>query len=187
MLYGRLAEVGCAGPDFDAVAGALVRYAYTVLCSWLASGHIVDECRRVGVRRLGRLGSGALVLTRHDVEDLAQETLRRALERFVIDGRAGQGWSPGGGAALSTYFVRSCVLRFGDVYRAWERDERQPRPKGDRSAFYGSPRQSYPTWSTWSSSEAAPTWTGATTSTATPKPGTSCASTARPHPKRPTC
>lgn len=131
VLYVRLVEVGFAGPDFDVVADALVRYAYPVLCSWLASGHIVEQGARMGVRGLSRLGSGTTVLTRHDVEDLVQETLRRALERFVVDGRTGRGWSPDGGAALRTYFVGSCVLRFGDVYRAWERDQRQARPFPD--------------------------------------------------------
>jgi DNA-directed RNA polymerase specialized sigma24 family protein len=134
-LYVRLIKADFTGPDFDAVASALVRYAHTVLSAWLISGQIVQECAHKDVGGLGRLRSGEVTLTRDDIEDLVQETLRRALERFIQDGRAGGGWSPLGGTALTTYFVGNCVLRFGDAYKSWEREHHHVRLPLDPDLF----------------------------------------------------
>jgi DNA-directed RNA polymerase specialized sigma24 family protein len=127
-LYDRMVEVGFRGPEFDAVVDALIGYAYPVLRSWLASGQIVAEAARRGAKGLRSLADRSVALTGSDVDDLVQDTLVLALRRFAERGRVGQGWSPDGGASLSTYFVGSCVLAFADVYRTWwarEQDDRR--------------------------------------------------------------
>ncbi|MDT3442751.1 MULTISPECIES: RNA polymerase sigma factor [unclassified Pseudofrankia] len=121
-LYARLIEVGFAGPDYEVVADALARYGHQVLHAWLVSGQITQECARRGLGGVRRLAAGEITLTRDDIDDLVQETLITALARFQDAGREGRGWSPKGGAKLSTYFIGGCVLAFGGtVYPRWER------------------------------------------------------------------
>lgn len=120
-LYTRLVEVGFTGPDFRMAADALARYARPVLYAWLVSGQIVHECARKGVGGILDLAAGEVTLTRHDIDDLVQETLLIALARFRNAGQKNHGWSPQGGALLRTYFVGGCVLAFGTAYQRWKK------------------------------------------------------------------
>lgn len=130
-LYARLVAVGFTGPDYDTVADALARYAYPILRAWLTGGQIVQECARKGVPGIRRLAAGEVRLGPHDTEDLLQDTLLAGLRRFARAGQAGRGWSPHGGAALTTYFLGGCVFAFGDVYRSWERRHQHDGPPLD--------------------------------------------------------
>ncbi|CUU57400.1 DNA-directed RNA polymerase specialized sigma subunit, sigma24 family [Parafrankia irregularis] len=127
-LYAHLVKVGFAGPDYQAVADTLARYAYPILYAWLASGQIVQECAHKGVHGIHRLAADKITLNHHDIDDLVQDTLITALDRFARAGRERRGWSPQGGAALRTYFISGCLFAFGDVYRRWERDHDRHAP-----------------------------------------------------------
>ncbi len=122
-LHARLVAAGFTGPEFDAVADELVRYAYPILRAWIASGTIFSQARRSGVRGLpsfdGQVPAAA------DNDDITQDTLVLALRRFAERGRAGRGWTAGGGASLATYFLSGCVLAFGETYRSWQREQRR--------------------------------------------------------------
>ncbi|WP_322750264.1 MULTISPECIES: hypothetical protein [unclassified Frankia] len=131
----HLVEVDFAGPDYRAVAESLVGYAYPILHGWLVTGQIVQECARKGVQGIRKLAAGEITLTHEDIEDLVQDTLLLALDRFATAGRAGRGWTPNGGAPLTAYFLGSCIFAFVDVYRSWEGQHlRQDRLDQDRSS-----------------------------------------------------
>jgi len=134
-LYARLVEVGFVGPDFEAVADALARYAYPILTAWLAGGQIVHECARKGVGGIRSLAAGEITLTRHDIDDLVQDTLLIALTRFQHAGQQGTGWSPHGGALLRSYFIGGCLFAFAGAYQHWERQ----RPRHTSPADPDSP------------------------------------------------
>lgn len=119
-LYARLVEVGFTGPDFQVAADALARYAYPILRAWLVSGQIVHECARKGIGGIRSLAAGEVTLTRHDIDDLVQDTLLIALTRFQRAGQKDEGWSSQGGALLRTYFIGGCLLAFGVAYHRWE-------------------------------------------------------------------
>jgi RNA polymerase sigma factor (sigma-70 family) len=122
-IYARLVDTGFRGPDYDRFADKYVRYAYPILRGWIASGRIFHKIARDYVLH-------QCVQADHhdhhpDVDDLVQDTLMVALERFAEHGRAGKGWSAQGGASLATYFVTSCLMAFPNVYRRWATQERR--------------------------------------------------------------
>lgn len=116
-LLGRLARAGFAGKEWDTFTAVLFDYGYQVVRAWICSGRMFTRCRC----RLPRHGPISI-----DVADeLAMDTLAEAIPGFrdevLIPGK----WDPEGGAALTTFFIGFCTLRFPNVYRQrYRSDER---------------------------------------------------------------
>ena len=109
------------GRDYDLFATELARYGYAVTVAWIRQGAIFGKCRERGAG-LPEPPLGAL--SRPDVaEELANETVAKALRSFrdtvLIPGR----WNPARGASLKTFFIGQCLIRFPNIYRAWLKDE----------------------------------------------------------------
>lgn len=117
-LYRHLEEVGFTGPVYDAFAHELVQYGYHVVTGLVSSGKMFRLCAEQGFR----LGGAPHAWTRDDRVELALETTAAALQMFRKRAIAGDGWSPEGGAALTTYFVKACIRVFPGVYRMWRRE-----------------------------------------------------------------
>jgi DNA-directed RNA polymerase specialized sigma24 family protein len=86
---------------------------------------IFGKCYEKGISGLPEPPPGAL--TQLGVaEQLADETVARALRGFrdtvLVTGR----WDPARGASLKTYFIGQCLVRFPNVYRFWLRTEVYP-------------------------------------------------------------
>lgn len=120
VLYQRLAAAGFMGTEYDIFRGELAAYALPVIRSWLRRGLIFAYARQRGrplsVTEYDRTGL-------RDVEeriDLTHDTVAKALSLFHTRSVAGTGWSHDGGAALTTYFVGSCVAVFPGVFRKWQ-------------------------------------------------------------------
>lgn len=119
-LVMRLGLVGYTGPEWDAVAERLAGYGLRVLTAWILNGTIKAKCVEKG-------WAGPWHEDLRDYElasDLATLTVVVALTKFrdsvLIPGR----WSPNGGASLATYYVGQCLLRWGNVYQEWAREEK---------------------------------------------------------------
>ncbi|MEV0773804.1 RNA polymerase sigma factor [Nocardia salmonicida] len=94
--------------------------AARVLNFWLRTGRIFSQARRRVIGADLKPTPAELEQLERDRqlrEDLVQEILTRAIEKFREQMREGTGWSPDGGASLLTYFITNCVLKFIDVFR----------------------------------------------------------------------
>jgi DNA-directed RNA polymerase specialized sigma24 family protein len=121
LLRDYLADRGFQGPDYDLFEEEVARYGLSVVKGMVRSRRIVAEAARRGLRGAGELSRDASWCwpREHDVDDLAVDTVRRALRVFRRKALVGGEWSPTGGASLKTYFVGTCVQVFLDVYRSW--------------------------------------------------------------------
>lgn len=114
----RLSAEGFGGSEWEAVAGALVEYGWSVMRAWIVTGRVFVRCREKG------LGGDELAppvdgLARDDALELADETVAEALVNFRDHVLAAGRWDASRGASLTTFFVGNCLLRFVNVYRKW--------------------------------------------------------------------
>ncbi|MEU9779291.1 hypothetical protein [Streptomyces sp. NPDC047968] len=126
--YEMLAAANFSGIAWELMADTLAAYAYPVTMNWLYTGEILSLCaaRQRPVRRTPH-DWDALTADRDEREELACETIARALRVFrehaLIKGR----WNPEGGASLKTYFIGAVLGEFSAVYDRWA-SERSRRP-----------------------------------------------------------
>lgn len=128
LLYTQLSAAGFQGPKYKIFRNELAAYALPVIRAWLRRGlifaHTLDQGRPLTVTDYDRAGL-------QDVDErvgLAGETVAKALVLFHRKAIAGTGWTPAGGAALTTYFVGACVSVFPNIYRRWQRHRERWRP-----------------------------------------------------------
>jgi DNA-directed RNA polymerase specialized sigma24 family protein len=120
-LVARLARDGFTGPDYVQFAETLARYGYGLITAWVRTQKIFSECAKKGIRGISPPDPVAN-WSEDDAEDLAQDTVARALVVFRKKALVAGGWRPDGGASLRTYFVGTCLLVFPAVYRRRENE-----------------------------------------------------------------
>lgn len=124
-LVSRLMFAGYDGPEWIEVADRLARYGLRVIEAWILDGTIVVRCRQ---KNLAAPWSHRCA-SRQEAEVLAADTVSTALLRFrdgvLIPGK----WRADRGASLSTYFVGQCLLRWANVFYAWQRESRRTLPQ----------------------------------------------------------
>lgn len=129
-LITTLALQGYEGPDYAVFQTELAKYGIDVMVGWIVRGVVFAKCRE--------RGSGGLPAPperwnrdRDTVEELAFETVAKALYHFRQDVLLKNRWVSSGGATLKTFFVGQCLLRFANVYRAWHKSEMRRSPAVD--------------------------------------------------------
>jgi len=122
-LRDALAANDFAGPGYVAFEEDLVRYGSSALIAELTSGLIFAKCAQRGIR-LPRWR-----LSPQDCEELAYETLARALPLFRRIALVGGRWRPEGGATLKTYFKNFLLYPFANAYREWRKDQETDAPQ----------------------------------------------------------
>lgn len=109
---------GFQGPRWEAFTHILIAYSFQVLRTWLRRGIIFEKCAQKGIRFFS--GTPKLQSFPYDeAEDLAQEVLQEAIDRFKTDVLIPGAWDPRRGASLKTYFIGQCLLRFPKAYSRW--------------------------------------------------------------------
>jgi DNA-directed RNA polymerase specialized sigma24 family protein len=116
-LVQALAAGGFTGPGYVVFEEELANYGIASMRAMLKSGLIFVKCAQK------RIKLPRWPMTPEDREELAVETVARALPIFRQRALVGGGWKPGGGANLSTYFVNFLPLQFANAYREWHRDQ----------------------------------------------------------------
>ena len=121
-LNRRLVDENFEGPRWDRFVEVLVEFAFPVLTTWIVSGAI-----RTHVARNARvlLQAPLSPVMQEDAEDLALETIADALLPFRDRVLRADRWDPARGAALATWWIGYCLLRFPDVYRRWQTAQRK--------------------------------------------------------------
>jgi DNA-directed RNA polymerase specialized sigma24 family protein len=122
-LVTSLAWAGFEGPDYDRFATELARYGLAVIGGWIRRGLIIARCRERGFGGLPEPPTRAFD-DPDTVEELANETVGKALHHFRKDVLLTGKWDCRRGASLRTYFIGQCLIRFANIYRLWLRVER---------------------------------------------------------------
>lgn len=118
------------GPDYDVFQTELAKYGIDVMVGWIVRGVIFARCRERGSGGLPPPPDG-WNRDRETVEELAFETVAKALWHFRRDVLLKNRWVSSGGATLKTFFVGQCLFRFANVYRAWHKSELRRSPVVD--------------------------------------------------------
>ena len=114
-----------AGRAYERFAEELAKYGYAVMIAWIKKGIILGRCRQRGLGGLSEPPVGAFA--RPDVADeLAGETVAKALRHFRDDVLMKGKWDPTRGATIKTYFIGQCLIRFPNIYRSWHANEARP-------------------------------------------------------------
>ena len=118
-LMMRLSVEGFEGTTWRRVAEALVEYGFTVMRSWVVTGHVFVKLREKG-RPLEAPSAG---IPRHDALELAEDTVAEAIVHFRDRVLKRGVWDPAKGASLTTYFIGNCLMfQFPNLYRTWRSD-----------------------------------------------------------------
>lgn len=107
---------GYSGPEWEYVATELARYGLAVIAGWMRRGMILDRCRERGSGGLPNLDRP---FEPDEIDELAGETVAKALVHFRSDVLMKHRWNEAGGATLRTFFIGQCLLRFSNIYRRW--------------------------------------------------------------------
>jgi len=114
-LVSELIVAGYEGKTWDRFANALAKYGYQVIWSWIRTGLIFERCREKGLGKYLYKGRPALGI--EDIDEIAQDTVVRAVtsfrDRVLVPGK----WNPSKGASLKTFFIGACLIEFLSVYR----------------------------------------------------------------------
>jgi DNA-directed RNA polymerase specialized sigma24 family protein len=117
-----LALQGFTGRDYEVFATELAKYGNAVIIAWIRRGVIFARVRDRGFGGLPEPPLGAL--NQPDVaEELAGETVAKALYFFREKVLLGKRWNPAKGASIKTFFVGQCLIQFANVYRRWLNNE----------------------------------------------------------------
>lgn len=134
-LITSLAWTGFQGPDYERFASELAKYGLAVIRGWIRRGLIIARCRERGYGGLPEPPLGTFD-DPDAVEELANETVAKALHHFRIDVLLARKWDYRRGASLRTFFIGQCLIRFANIYRQWLKTEsHQPYAVTDHSTL----------------------------------------------------
>lgn len=111
-----------SGTDYDVFQTELARYGIAVLTGWMRRRLIFQRVRERGYGGLPDPPDGALD-DPDTIDELAYETVAKALRHFRDDVLVPGRWDYRRGATLRTYFIGQCLIRFANVYRRWWAEE----------------------------------------------------------------
>jgi hypothetical protein len=121
-LAASLREQGFQGPDYEVFEGVTIRYGVGVLRGWAVKGLLLQKALEKKIRGMPLEASRRFDYDTAD--ELAGESVARALEPFRVKALLGGKWNPRRGAAMKTYFVTGCLIKATDVVTGWVKRER---------------------------------------------------------------
>ncbi|MEX5633091.1 RNA polymerase sigma factor [Parafrankia sp. FMc2] len=136
-LWDEILTQDVPGTALQTVEDQLFRYAWPIVLGWIRSGQILRHARLRGLHGVPEESAVLRGASNDDIEDLAQETIVRAVIRLRQTARSGNGWDPAGRASLASYFVGTCLVCFVDVLRSWSRQSARARPDRQTSILVG--------------------------------------------------
>jgi RNA polymerase sigma factor (sigma-70 family) len=123
-LHLRLALQGFTGKEYEEFRLELARYGLAVMTGWLRNGKIFARMKDKGY---GLPSTDETLLDYEAQDELANETVAKALRHFHDDVLLQRKWDPTKGARLTTFFIGQCLMRFANIYRDWLRQEMRSR------------------------------------------------------------
>lgn len=119
-LITDLALAKFEGDLWDRFANEIAKYGYAVIWNWTVRGLIFAHCKTKG---FGGLPELVRPITVEEAQELANETVAKAVHHFRRDVLMKRKWDPRKGATLRTYFIGQCIIQFPNIYRSWHRQE----------------------------------------------------------------
>ncbi|MFC5139097.1 hypothetical protein ACFPK1_12715 [Actinomycetospora rhizophila] len=116
-LYQQASADDFRGPAWRKLTTLLVNYALPRLSQSIANRSIFEQ---LAEHRLPYSRS-PLRPQEHEVEELALDAVFRGLQYLVRRAREGRGWTPDGGANLTSWFYGDCLREFSNAWRSWLR------------------------------------------------------------------
>lgn len=121
-LFRALGDCNYLGKLWDNTSRDLASYGVAVMRSWLKTGRITKMLSSRGVPiELYEHELRAFAMNFQERNDLAMYVVAHALHDFRTRGRDERGWSPDGGAQITTYFIGGCILAFPNRLREYRR------------------------------------------------------------------
>jgi DNA-directed RNA polymerase specialized sigma24 family protein len=127
-LAAHLALHGYEGPEWLEFAETIAAYGLQVMKAWIATGLVFPRCAQRGVKLQPQR------FDHDDAQELADETVVRAIQGFKRTVLMKNKWDPKRGASLKTFFVGQCLLRFRDVLERWNHEQCRPPLASDELA-----------------------------------------------------
>lgn len=125
-LYAQLQVDGFKGPRFQKLTDDLWLYGWKVMRRWMKDGTIVERCGENKIYIPARYTEVETMMRMADLrEELAVECVAPAVKHFTERILPGGHWDPEKGAAMRTYFLRSCIYFFRDVFKRWSSRHRR--------------------------------------------------------------
>lgn len=118
-VIAELRTDGFAGPRYDRFAEDLSRYGLGVMQGWLHSGHAFKVTASRGYPLYPTEEELEEFALQHEArEQVAVMTVVKALPSFRQRALLGAGWTPEGGASITTYFMGACAYTLPGEIRA---------------------------------------------------------------------
>lgn len=130
-LMAAVRERGLDCWQLDELELALTKYVSSVVRAWMQTGQIFYQAKKIGIKGVAEPSQDELERLRHDEdlrESIANELVMKGIGRFEDQIKEGTGWTPDGGAALTTYFLRNCLFSLKDVLKKHFKDYSRERP-----------------------------------------------------------
>ncbi|MDV3136381.1 hypothetical protein [Mycobacterium sp. 29Ha] len=125
-LFTQVLADNFSGRKWRQLGDDLLKYGLAVVDGWLRTGYIFAKTAQAGRPVFPTAHELSELKVDRDLrEGLADVVVAVAMIRFQQQAREGTGWTYGGGASLSTYFVGGCVLAFNNEFQRWRRHERR--------------------------------------------------------------
>ncbi|MFJ8955204.1 RNA polymerase sigma factor [Streptomyces sp. NPDC102381] len=112
---------GFTGPRYDKAAAGWWSYGWRTMVRWSGTGEIFTRARAAG-----RPVPPSKITTSWSKDDryqVATDTMIGGMELFRERGLLQGGWTPDGGASLTTYVVGAAIRCFRPAYLTWFRDQ----------------------------------------------------------------
>jgi DNA-directed RNA polymerase specialized sigma24 family protein len=108
------------GPNYELFKTTLALYGYPVMRAWIRRRQIwsLTAARGRAVRCRDAVRDH-LARDLDDRQELAMETVAKALVFFREHALIAGKWTPSGGANITTFFAGACIAVFPNVCRAW--------------------------------------------------------------------
>jgi Sigma-70, region 4 len=140
-VWEAVVAAGFTGRLYDKLVDRVIRHALPIMRRALTSGVIFRWCTNRNPRiKLWAPQDWCDV----DRNEVALEAVAAAAFRFHTAASAGNGWSPQGGATLSTYFLGLCIDEFPNRFRAWIRARQRAQRQTEVAAGLAAPVTSLP-------------------------------------------
>ncbi|TCJ89973.1 RNA polymerase sigma factor [Nocardia alba] len=130
-LFDLIRADGFAGRRWNQVQTEMAHYGIGVLRSWAAQGFLAAKLAQHSQLRLT---VGEMQMFERDPdfrEGLFDAAVTEALADFRVRGLQGTGWDAARGAAITTYFTRSCLFKLGNELRRQRRSDSRYRREID--------------------------------------------------------
>ncbi|OEJ20788.1 hypothetical protein AR457_41670 (plasmid) [Streptomyces agglomeratus] len=125
-LYARLQRCDFTGWEMDLLREDLWLYGWKCLSAWMKDGTIVAKCGERDIPVPARWFEVEMLTRSGDLRDgMVHASVEGAVRIFTEQYLPGGRWDPDKGATMRTYFLRTCMYAFRDVFRSWSHTYRR--------------------------------------------------------------